>query len=149
VAEGRELVWTLYNLPEIEDRRAVPLQAIRQALVDRGMVYADEALRAWRHHGGRPVKCKQCLLLRRSHCQRVGIRSGKPLTYFCSQRPCRFRAVLGQKVTSTGLRCLQIVQRHRRNEFDRPAIQDILVCAAYETAIQVSARQTILHLHRV
>src|SRR5260370_33378329 len=72
----------------------------------RGVVYADEALRAWRHHGGSPVKCKQCLLLRRPHSKRVGIRSRKPPTYFCSQRRCRFRAVVGQKVTSTGLRCL-------------------------------------------
>jgi hypothetical protein len=35
VAEDRALVWTLYNLPEIEDRRAVPWQATRQALVDK------------------------------------------------------------------------------------------------------------------
>jgi hypothetical protein len=35
VAEDRALAWTLYNLPEIEDRRAVLLQATRQALVDR------------------------------------------------------------------------------------------------------------------
>jgi hypothetical protein len=71
----------------------------------RGVDYADEALRAWRHHGGSPVKRKQCLLLRRPHSKRIGIRSGKPPTYFCSQRRCRFRAVVGQKVTSTGLRC--------------------------------------------
>src|ERR1700681_2497763 len=35
VAEDRELAWTPYNLPEIEDRLAVPLQATRQALVDK------------------------------------------------------------------------------------------------------------------
>jgi hypothetical protein len=35
VAEDRELPRTLYNLPEIEDRREVPLQATRQALVDK------------------------------------------------------------------------------------------------------------------
>jgi hypothetical protein len=35
VAEDRELAWTLYNLLEIEDRREVPLQATRQALVDK------------------------------------------------------------------------------------------------------------------
>jgi hypothetical protein len=71
----------------------------------RGVVYAHEALRAGRHHGGRPVKRKQCLLLRRPDSKRIGIRSGKPPTYFCSQRRCRFRAVVGQKVSSTGLRC--------------------------------------------
>ncbi|MDB5780391.1 MAG: putative nucleic-acid-binding protein contains domain [Caballeronia mineralivorans] len=35
VAEDRALAWTLHNLQEIEDRRAVPLQATRQALVDK------------------------------------------------------------------------------------------------------------------
>jgi hypothetical protein len=35
VAEDRALAWTLYKLPEIEDRHAVPLQATRQALVDK------------------------------------------------------------------------------------------------------------------
>jgi hypothetical protein len=35
VAEDRGPAWTLYNLPEIEGRRAIPLQATRRALVDK------------------------------------------------------------------------------------------------------------------